>query len=135
AFTLFAVCSILTSLALVPVSLTTSVQPAPIGSSRINIASLYRLSPVGLMGSFVVGLTNAPFWTLGPVFAKASGLDVKGISFFMIAAIIGGALAQIPIGRFSDRADRRRVILIITIGSAIGELGLIAAYGTGSEVL
>ncbi len=135
AFTLFAVCSILTSLALVPVSLTTSVQPAPIGSSRINIANLYRLSPVGLMGSFVVGLTNAPFWTLGPVFAKASGLDVKGISFFMIAAIIGGALAQIPIGRFSDRSDRRRVILILSIGSAIGELGLIAAYGTGSEVL
>ncbi len=134
AFALFALCSILTSLALVPVSLTTSIQPAPIGSARINIGRLYALSPVGLVGSMVVGLTNGPFWTLGPVFAKDSGLDVKGISFFLIAAIVGGALAQFPIGRYSDRADRRRVILVVAIGSAIGELALVAAHGTGQEL-
>ena len=105
-FTLFAACSILTSLALVPVSLTTSVQPAPVGSTRIDVRKLYSLSPVGLMGSFVVGVANAPFWTLGPVFAKDSGLDLKGVSFFMVAAIFGGAIAQIPIGRLSDRSDQ-----------------------------
>lgn len=135
AFALFALCSILTSLALVPVSLTTSIQPAPISSTRINVGRLYKLSPVGLMGSFVVGLTNGPFWTLGPVFAKDSGLDVKGISFFMISAIAGGALAQFPIGRYSDRGDRRRVILFVSIGSAVGEIALIAANRSGQETL
>lgn len=133
-FTLFAICSILTSLALLPVSLTTSVQPAPIASTRINVGRLYRLSPVGLMGSLVVGLTNAPFWTLGPVFAREAGLDVRGISFFMISAILGGALAQFPIGRLSDRFDRRFVILVICVGSALGEAALIFAHRTGEEM-
>lgn len=132
-FTLFAICSILTSLALVPISLSTSVQPAPIASTQLYIAKLYKLSPVGLMGSFVVGLTNAPFWTLGPIFAKDSGLDIFGVSIFMTAAIIGGAAAQWPIGRFSDKMDRRHVILALCVGSAIGEFALIAARASGSE--
>ena len=134
-FTLFAVVSILTSLALVPISLTTSVQPAPIASTQIYIARLYKLSPVGLMGSFVVGLTNAPFWTLGPIFAKDSGLDILGVSIFMTAAIIGGAVAQWPIGRLSDRMDRRRVIFGLCLGSAAGEFALIAARGVAMEWL
>src|SRR5690606_5432336 len=98
-FVLFAVVSILTSLALVPVAMTTSVQPMPIQSTRIDIWALYSLSPVGLVGSFVVGLANAPFWTLAPLYASDSGLDTAGVSIFMAAAIIGGAVAQWPIGR------------------------------------
>lgn len=133
-FTLFALCSILTSLALVPVSLTSSAQPAPIASTRIDMPALYRLSPVGLAGSFIVGVANAPFWTLGPVFARDSGLDIRGVSFFMTAAIIGGALAQWPIGRLSDRTDRRHIILAIALGSALGGLSLVGAHGTGSEI-
>ncbi|HEX7776968.1 MAG TPA: MFS transporter [Parvibaculum sp.] len=134
-FTLFAICSIMTSLALVPISLTTSVQPAPISTTSVNVLRIYRLSPVGMMGSFVVGITNAPFWTLGPVFAQKSGLDTWGVSLFMMAAIFGGALAQWPIGRLSDRMDRRRVILGVSLGAAAGEIGLIAAYGVGIEKL
>lgn len=132
-FTLFALCSILTSLALVPISMTTSDQPAPIASTRIDIGAVFRLSPVGLLGCLVVGLTNAPFWTLGPVFAHDSGLDVEGVSFFMTAAILGGAVAQLPIGRYSDKMDRRRIILTLSLGSAVAEAGLIAARGIGVE--
>jgi MFS family permease len=132
-FTLFAVVSILTSLALVPISLTTSVQPAPIASTQIFIAKLYKLSPVGLVGSFIVGVTNAPFWTLGPIFAKDSGLDVFGVSIFMTAAILGGAIAQWPIGKLSDKTDRRRIIFALCIGSAAGEFALIAARAAGAE--
>lgn len=130
-FVLFAVVSILTSLALVPVAMTTSVQPMPIQSTRIDIKALYSLSPVGLVGSFVVGLANAPFWTLAPLYASESGLDTAGISIFMAAAIIGGALAQWPIGRISDRMDRRRVILALSLGAALGEVALVLAGMSG----
>src|SRR5690606_36438096 len=84
--------------------------------------------------SFIVGVANAPFWTLGPVFARDSGLDIRGVSFFMTAAIIGGALAQWPIGRLSDRTDRRHIILAIALGSALGGLLLVGAHGAGSEI-
>lgn len=123
-FVLFALVSILTSAALVPVSLTRSVQPAPVQTVNINLLSVYRLSPVGFVGCFVVGLTNAPFWTLGPVFATRAGLDIEGASYFMTAAILGGAIAQWPIGRISDRMDRRRVILAISLASGLGEVAL-----------
>ncbi len=133
-FVLFAICSILTSLALVPVAMTTSVQPMPIQSTQINIWNLYALSPVGLVGSFVVGLTNAPFWTLAPLFAMESGLGEGGIAAFMLAAIAGGAIAQWPIGRISDRMDRRRVIVALCLGSALGEVALVFAGVSGSAV-
>jgi MFS family permease len=132
AFVLFAIVSILTSLALVPVAMTTSVQPMPIQSTRIDIWALYALSPVGLAGSFVVGLANAPFWTLAPLYASESGLDTAGISIFMAAAIIGGAIAQWPIGRISDRMDRRRVIVVLSLGAALGEAALAAAGMSGN---
>jgi len=132
AFSLFALCAILTSLALVPVALTTSVQPAPIQTVSINLRRLYTLSPVGLMGSFVVGLTNGPFWTLAPLYAAGSGLTTQGISFFMTAAIVGGALAQFPIGRFSDRLDRRIIILMLCMGATLGDAALFYAGGLGS---
>lgn len=134
-FTLFALVSILTSLALVPISLTTTVQPAPIATTEVFLIRLYKISPVGMVGSFVVGVTNAPFWTLGPVFAKDSGLDLFGISIFMTSAILGGALAQWPIGRFSDRMDRRLVILGLCAGSALGEVALVMAREAGTTSL
>lgn len=135
AFTLFAIVSILTSLALVPISLSTTVQPTPIASTEIHLIRLYKISPVGMMGSFVVGVTNAPFWTLGPVFATDSGLDVFGVSIFMTAAIAGGAIAQWPIGRISDRMDRRLVIVALTIGSAVAEMALVSARGLDASTL
>ncbi|MDO8423809.1 MAG: MFS transporter [Parvibaculum sp.] len=135
AFTLFALVSMLTSLALVPISLSTTAQPAPIASTEIYLLKLYRISPVGAVGSFVVGLTNAPFWTLGPLFASDSGLDVFGVSIFMTAAIIGGAIAQWPLGKLSDRMDRRRVILALCVGSALGEMALVGARDAGASHL
>lgn len=130
-FVLFAVGSILTSIALVPVAMTTSVQPMPIQSARIDIKALYALSPVGLTGAFVVGLANAPFWTLAPLYAAESGLDTSGIALFMSAAIVGAALAQWPIGRLSDRMDRRRVIVALSLGAALGEIALVLAGSSG----
>ena len=131
-FVLFAVCSILTSIALVPIAMTTSVQPMPIQSTRIDIKALYALSPVGLAGSFVVGLANAPFWTLAPLYASESGLNTAGVSVFMAAAIVGGATAQWPIGRMSDRMDRRRVIVALSLGAALGEIALVLAGASGN---
>lgn len=123
--TLFIVASILTSVALVPIALTQSVQPGPVQSVTVDLKKLYRISPVGAVGCFVVGLTNGPFWSLGPVFAQNNGLDIKGISFFMTLAILGGAAAQWPLGRLSDRIDRRWVM--------VGQSGL-AVMGGGALV-
>ena len=51
------------------VPLTTSMAPAPLQRTKIRIFRLYRISPVGFMGAFTVGLGNGAFWSLAPVFA------------------------------------------------------------------
>lgn len=115
-FAPFALASILVSLAALPVALTTSLAPAPLQSTKIRILRLYRISPVGFMGAFTVGLGNGAFWSLAPLFATGSGLDINGVAAFMSLVVLGGAIGQYPLGKLSDRTDRRRVILAAAVG-------------------
>lgn len=123
-FTLFALASILVSLAAVPVALTRSPPPAPVQSVRIRFKHLYRLSPVGFVGIFVVGMTNGSFWSLAPVFAENLGLATSQIAIFMSVTVLGGAVGQWPLGRASDRMDRRRVIIIACTLAAIAGVSM-----------
>ncbi len=127
-FVLFALTAIAVTIALVPIGLTTSAAPQPIQQVQLRLRRLYRISPVGLVGCFFVGLANGAFGGLGAVFAKSIGLSVTGIALFMSAALIGGALAQLPLGKLSDRIDRREVIalacgLAVIFGLALAVLG------------
>ena len=104
--------SIFITLSLVPVGLTRSAAPQPIAEVKLRLRRLYSMSPAGVAGCFFVGLSNGAFAGLGPVFATREGLSLAGIALFMSFAVIGGAMAQYPIGRLSDRMDRRRVMLV-----------------------
>ncbi len=110
-FVLFAVASILVSLAAIPVALSVAPAPAPIESVQIRLRNVLRTSPVGFFGCFVVGATNGTFWALGPRFASASGLAVAGVAVFMSVTVLAGAAGQWPLGKYSDRIDRRKVLL------------------------
>ncbi len=123
-FPLFALASILVSLAAVPVALTAAPAPAPLQIPRLRIAYLYRLSPVGFLGCCAVGAANGSYWALGPVFAQQSGLDIAGIAFFMSATAIGGALGQWPFGWLSDKMDRRKIIAAICIAACIAAIAM-----------
>ena len=118
-FPLFLLASILVSLAAVPVALTKAEAPAPVQSVKIRLGHLYKLSPVGVVGCFAVGLANGSFWALAPVFAQDKGADTWGVAIFMSTAVLAGALGQWPLGRLSDKMDRRRVIIAAACGSAV----------------
>jgi MFS family permease len=124
-FQLFLLASILVSLAAVPIALTTAEAPAPVRSVKIRLWHLYKLSPVGVIGCFAVGLANGSFWALAPVFAQAKGATPWGVAIFMSVAVIAGALGQWPLGRLSDKMDRRRVIIAAACGSAAAGLAFV----------
>ena len=128
AFPLFAVASILVSLAALPVALTKAPAPAPIASVKIRVRYLFNASPVGFIGALVVGLANGSFWSLAPVFAQTNSAVVgaSGIAMFMSISVIAGAMGQWPFGRLSDKIDRRKVIVIICVGAAVMGLGMAA---------
>jgi MFS family permease len=120
----FMVAAMLSSLAIVPVALTRSAQPAPITIVSFRPQQLYHAAPVALVASFMVGIASGAFWGLAPLSAAGSGLDVEGVALFMSVALVAGALTQWPLGRVSDRVDRRLVLLALLIGAAITGLML-----------
>src|SRR3546814_16630557 len=65
-FPLFALSSILVSLAAVPVALTVSPQPPPIAEARLRPLRLSPIYPVAAVGFFLLGITTGGFLTLGP---------------------------------------------------------------------
>lgn len=128
ATTLFAIAAILLSLAIIPVSLTTALAPAPLQQVKLKPLQVWRLSRVGMGGSIAAGLATGAFWSLGPLYAREVGMDTQQLTLFMSAAVLGGAVLQFPLGRLSDHYDRRLVILGGALGGAVvsAALGLIA---------
>lgn len=123
-FPLFALASILVSLAAVPVAMTLAPAPQAPSVVRTRPLHLFRISPVGLVGSFAVGLVNGSFWSLGPVFARREDGSVAAIAIFMSLVVIAGAVGQWPLGTASDRFDRRLVLVFGCVGAAMAGLGL-----------
>lgn len=134
-FELFILVSILISLAVVPLLLSAGSSPKFHDSVRISLLQLYRLTPLGLVSMFAVGMVTATFFALGPVYAQRIGLDIRDTSYFMSAAVVGTVLAQGPIGALSDRFDRRRVLTLVTILTAISAAVCIPAEQVSTVAL
>jgi len=117
-FTVFAVVAMLFCLAIVPMSLSRHASPPPPDSGSLNLGRVWHISPAGCLGCITIGLTNSAFRTIGPVYAQEVGLAVSEIAAFIGAGVLGGALAQYPLGVLSDRIDRRFVLIATTCGAA-----------------
>jgi MFS family permease len=128
-FVLFSLATVFYALCLMPLGLTDLPQPAPAPVARLRPIQLFRASPVGVAGCIAVGLANAAVWTLAPVYARTQGLSSGNVALFMVAFTFGGMLVQLPVGRLSDRVDRRWVIVATCILAAAAGVA-IALFGS-----
>jgi MFS family permease len=136
-FVLFGAAAVLLSLCLVPVALTRVAEPDPVAAIRVSMGEIWRQSPMGVYGAGAAGLVNGAFWGMGAVFAhqvgiapgvSAAGHPNAGVALFMGTTVLGGAVLQWPLGRLSDRHDRRRVLaLACAAGAALAVLALLAS--------
>lgn len=106
----FMLVSALCSLSLLPVTTTRSASPGVSAFSTLGVRELYRLAPVGLVGCLTVGLINAPVLSLASVYGEGIGLDLGHIVWLFPVLQLGSLVLQWPLGRWSDRGDRRRMI-------------------------
>jgi MFS family permease len=116
--------SVLISLAAIPMLLTASKAPEFSNPSSVTMARLYRVSPLGVVGTFVTGVVSGALFGMGGVYAELSGFDNTGIAAFMLAIMAGSVLLQWPIGRLSDLIDRRTVITGTAIGATVTALAI-----------
>jgi len=136
ALELYIVAALLLSLSLLPVVLTRVQGPDLSGIKPLSLKELYRISPLGVAGCFGAGIMSGAFFGMGPIYGQEIGLPVLQISLFMGAAILGGLILQWPIGRLSDRFDRRTILLLVLIltAAAFGAMYFFSAVGVDSMI-
>lgn len=115
---LFMLVAVLVSLAVLPVCLSASRAPDFSAPEAMSFVELYRVSPLGVVGMVLVGMASGTIFGFGAVYAQRAGLTVGEISTFVASLFIGGMVLQWPIGRLSDRFDRRVVITVVSFGAA-----------------
>lgn len=114
----FLIASIPISLAVLPIALTRLSGPAISEQLPFSVGRLYAASPLGFIGAVTSGIMLGAFYGLGAVYARRLGMSVADTASFMSFVIIGGVVLQWPLGRLSDRFDRRR-ILVGTIAGCV----------------
>ena len=118
-FTLFAIAAVFVCLSLLPVTMTRFPQPQISNQAKLNLRLIWRAAPAAFVGALSSGLSMGAFWSLTPLYGERIGLDAAGIGLLMTTAILGGALLQWPMGRFSDASDRRLALAVAAFGAAL----------------
>lgn len=127
----FVIASLLISLAAIPVVLTHIAAPSLDGAAQLSVRQLYTSSPLGAIGAATTGLMLGAFYALAAVHVRRLGLDIAATASFMTTVILGGVALQWPLGRLSDRFDRRRVIIWCFAAATLVSLALAMTTAAG----
>src|ERR1700730_9510126 len=109
----FMLVSLLISLAMVPIVVSAHQTPETSVPLKVRYRDLNKNSPLGVVAVTVSGMISSTIFSMGPVYARLSGLGTSGVATFMAVSILAAVLTQYPVGRLSDRIDRRTVIAIV----------------------
>ena len=110
--------------ALFPLTLTRAEPPETPAAPRLRPQLAWQRSPLAAAGVIVSGVTGAAFRTVGPMYGQEVGLLANQIALYLAAYVIGGALAQYPVGWAADKYDRRRVLIALSV---LGTMTCVAA--------
>jgi len=119
----FMLVAMLISLAIVPIVIAAQHAPEIALPQKVRYRDLYRDSPLGVVAVTVAGMVTSNVYSMGPVYARLSGLDTSGVATFMGVSVLAAVILQYPVGRLSDRIDRRTVIagicILATLSAAV----------------
>ncbi|RJG43650.1 MULTISPECIES: MFS transporter [unclassified Mesorhizobium] len=133
---LFMVAGIFFCLSLIPTAVSTASTPLPLQDVSLDLKGLYANSPVSCVGCFLTGVANGAWGTLGAVYGARIGISTPEIALMMSLVVVAGAAMQLPMGRISDRTDRRFVLAAAAFISAIvGVLTFLTGPRTGVLVI
>lgn len=107
---LYILVSILISFSLVPMLVSDSATPPYEIPGRVTVIELFKLSPMGLTGSFLNGISQTILYVALALYGSAIGLTKGSIGGLVGFMTLGGMLLQFPLGKLSDLMDRRLLI-------------------------
>ena len=126
---LYILSSLLISLALIPILLTKKPAPEFTTPKFLSLKDLYKKSPMAFVASFSIGMVYSALFGLIAVFGAKIGFSIFQISILVFVNMFIGAIFQYPIGKISDRYDRRTILFVLNL-IAIGSLILAFIFGS-----
>ena len=106
------------ALALILVTAARAEPPRASTEPALRYGVLTRAAPIAVVGCAMNGLIGGAFYALVPAWMQDQDTPRATIALFMLAAVLGGFVFQIPVGRLSDRFDRRIVLALLSLGFA-----------------
>jgi len=102
---------------LLPLTLTKVTQPETPAAPRLRPSLAIICSPLAAAAVVVAALSSATFRMVGPLYGQQVGLAIEQIAYFLAAWVLGGALAQYPVGWLADKFDRRYVMIGLSVAA------------------
>lgn len=121
---LFVIAGILLCTAVIPMVLSRHAGPKIENVISMPLRLLYKRSPLGVVSCLVSGMIYSAIFSLLPIFAKEYDIIGFQLSLYMGAAILGAFILQFPVGYLSDRFDRRTVLLVLLLISAVADIAV-----------
>lgn len=115
---------------LLPLALTRGVPPVFDHAPRLQPRRAFAISPLACFAIIIAGATGSSFRMVGPVFGVESGMDQGEIALFLVAAVIGAAVAQFPVGWLADKIERRRVLIGLSVVAILICVAILAGATT-----
>nr|WP_321252376.1 MFS transporter [uncultured Ruegeria sp.] len=130
----FVIASILVSVSFAPILLSISPTPAFDTAKPMTLLQLMGISPLGCVGMFLLGGVFSAQFGMAAVYGARAGLSLVEISTFVASFYIGAMVLQYPLGWFSDRMDRRALILVVaTLGGCGSTVAML--FGVSFPIL
>lgn len=107
----FYIISFLATASILPLVLKDPKPPKMTSAAPLNTLKLFQISPLGLTGVIISGITLAAIYGLVPVYAKEIGFSISEVGNLMAFLIFGGLVFQWPLCKLADRSSRRHVLL------------------------
>ncbi len=127
--------AILCCAALLPLTLTTSKQPDTPDAPRLRPRLALTRSPLAVAAVVVAAISSASFRMVGPIYAQDVGLTAGQIGTFLAAFVLGGALAQFPVGWLADKFDRRWVLIWLSAAAIASSAITVALQDLGPTMV
>lgn len=127
--------AILCCAALLPLTLTKLKQPETPSAPRLRPMLVVRRSPLAAAAVIVAAVSAASFRMVGPIYGQEVGLNVGQIAWFLASFVLGGALAQYPVGWLADKYDRRWVLIWLSVAAVAVSAITISAQSFGTTAV
>ena len=119
--------TILTMVAIVPISMMVSSGPQIEEPQALGFKELYKVSPTGIIGCIASGILIASIYGLLPVYFKNMGFSIDNVATLIAVTIFGGVVLQYPLGYISDIIDRRIVLISLCALGVIMCIAMVAS--------